>query len=338
MNHVEVEGSVCEAPGDVLACSEDRAHSCVQDDEGALAWGPCALADNLSCEIVDELRACSHGRLQRCEERSNGALSWGPCEVDADALTGTECAELHDVRLCGEQGVQYCVHSPAPLLAWGPCVEDPTCELGDVASCCEIDDTGDAPCVLADGVPKYDFDGCPPPEETCTPLVLVFDDAPVRFSTSEARFDLAGDGTCSSTDWPNARTPWLALDRDGNGQIDSGRELFGSATILADGRAAKDGFAALRELDHDHDGLITPRDADFSSLVLWSDLDNDRRSSPAELVSLAERGVTSIELDYRSGRRCDAHGNCEIERARFSFARGDETRSGDVIDIHLVCQ
>ena len=69
-------------------------------------------------------------------------------------------------------------------------------------------------------------------------------------------------------DWVGAETPWLALDRNGNGLIDDGRELFGSMTELPDGRRAPNGFAALAALDDDGDGRITARDAAFARLLV----------------------------------------------------------------------
>ena len=57
-----------------------------------------------------------------------------------------------------------------------------------------------------------------------TPLVLSFDGAPVEYLTDDGHaFDLSAT-TSQVTDWPTARTPWLALDRDGNGSIDDGSE------------------------------------------------------------------------------------------------------------------
>jgi hypothetical protein len=168
-----------------------------------------------------------------------------------------------------------------------------------------------------------------------TPLVLSFDGAPVTFQSSIRAFAI--NGTMSvATDWPTSRTPWLALDRNGNGAVDDGGELFGSATVLTSGERAENGFIALRELDTDHDGQLTPADAGWSQLRLWNDGDADRVSSSSELSSLGARRLVSIDLGYAIERRCDDHGNCEVERAGFRYV--DESgveKSGVIIDVHL---
>lgn len=168
-----------------------------------------------------------------------------------------------------------------------------------------------------------------------TPLVLVFDHQPVSFSAAPGHFDLSGVASFA-TDWPAAETPWLALDRDGDGAIGSGAELFGSAVPLAGGDLARNGFQALAELDSNGDGHITPADAGWSALRLWSDADQDRISSGEELATLATRGVVSIELAYHVAPRCDGRGNCEIERATFRYVDSDgQTREGAIVDVHL---
>jgi hypothetical protein len=168
-----------------------------------------------------------------------------------------------------------------------------------------------------------------------TPLVLSFDGAPITFQASARAFAI--NGTMSvATDWPTARTPWLALDRNGNGAIDDGGELFGSATLLKSGERATNGFLALRELDTDADGQLTPADAGWSQLRLWNDGDSDRVSSTTELTGLGARRLVSIDLAYAVEKRCDDRGNCEVERAGFRYV--DESgveRSGVIIDVHL---
>lgn len=168
-----------------------------------------------------------------------------------------------------------------------------------------------------------------------TPLVLSFDDRAVVFrADAKGSFDLSRLGISHGSDWPGADTPWLALDRNGNGAIDDGGELFGSATRLAGGSRgfARNGFEALRDLDANRDGVFDGRDPAFARVLVWSDANRDKQSSPDELTTLADRGVTSISLRDRNEPRCDARGNCEGERAPFTFGAG---KHGTVIDVYL---
>lgn len=168
-----------------------------------------------------------------------------------------------------------------------------------------------------------------------TPLVLSFDGAPVRFTQAKGSFELSGQGASVATDWVSSATPWLALDRNGNGTIDDGRELFGSMTDLG-GRTAHDGFEALAALDANHDGRIDARDPAFGKLVLWSDANQDRVSQPGELMTLAQAGVVAIELSIAVTPRCDARGNCAREHAAFLFeGHGGRVQRGQVVDVWL---
>jgi hypothetical protein len=187
--------------------------------------------------------------------------------------------------------------------------------------------------------PSDQFCCCQGDSDCWTPLVFVFDRAPVVFGAARGHFELVRAGSGLTTDWPSARTPWLALDVNENGTIDDGRELFGSMTVLPSGGVARQGFEALAALDSDGDGVIDARDAAFSRLRVWSDTDQDRRSRPAELSSLAARGIVQISLRCATQRRCDDRGNCEVERAPFLWRDGTGAlRSGEVVDVHLAAR
>ena len=174
--------------------------------------------------------------------------------------------------------------------------------------------------------------------DSITPLVVNLDGAPLRFEpASAAAFDIEARGECLSTDWPTM--PWLALDRDGDGVIGDGRELFGSGTILKSGARAEHGFEALAELDADGDGKITAADPAFADLVLWSDHDDDRRGDLRELVPIAELNLVAIHLGYSERLECDARGNCGAERSAFEFRDSvGALQRGEIIDVHLPCQ
>lgn len=229
----------------------------------------------------------------------------------------------------GAESVRFCVLVDGAEV-WAAC--------GDEA--CIPGDNWDYGCTgqicAWDGEKLYAYSWDEPDCET--PLVLNFDDAPLRFdAAAAAAFDVSGVGACLSTDWPTM--PWLALDRDGDGQIASGRELFGSGTLLAGGERASNGFEALAELDLDRDGKLTAADPAFAELVLWSDGDDDRRGELAELTPVGAVDLVAIHLEIESRVECDERGNCGRERARFEF-RGPtgELRSGEVVDVYLACQ
>jgi hypothetical protein len=157
--------------------------------------------------------------------------------------------------------------------------------------------------------PVCRIDGCPILIETGTAGFRLTDLA------GGVHFDLDADGVAEPLSWPVAGTDdaWLALDRDGSGTIDDGRELFGTATPQPPS-SEPNGFLALAVFDRpeaggDGDGQISAGDAVFGDLLLWLDRNHDGASDPSELATLAEAGIVAIELEYHEARRRDRYGN-----------------------------
>lgn len=139
-----------------------------------------------------------------------------------------------------------------------------------------------------------------------SPLVLDLDGDGVRMSGLDAEVSFALlDHRAVTTGWiAGGDDALLAVDLDGDGEIGSGRELFGEAT----GGMAADGFVALARHDDNADGRIDHDDAVYSQLLAWRD-DGDGISAAAELVPLSELGIESLSLTAADVHIEDEHGN-----------------------------
>jgi len=257
-------------------------------------------------------------------------LQWPNCsQIDNDVQgsgDGKLIIQKEPCRLNNPRTGTIC--SGAPLTCTCVFVTDPTCGGGGGGGCsiypaypCEQDfywDTGTCGC-----------------ESSPSPILV--DVAGDGFKLTDAAngvtFDLNNNGVAERLSWtiPGSDDAWLVLDRNGNGTIDTGSELFGNYTPQSEPPSGeqKNGFLALAEYDKpsnggNGDGVITTADVIFNSLQLWRDSNHNGVSETNELSSLQSANVAVLELGYKTFKYTDPYGNKFRYRAKVKDAKGTQ--------------
>ena len=149
---------------------------------------------------------------------------------------------------------------------------------------------------------------------------------------SNTFFDLDNSGFAERTSWIGSGEGLLAYDRNGDGIINGGDELFGDRTLMKDGKTlASSGFAALAEYDDNKDGKIDSNDAIYTLLRIWQDSDGDGITSVGELKQLVELGIVSIGLSYSNTGVTDSANNIQVRTGSFTLADGSSRLTGEYL-------
>jgi hypothetical protein len=255
----------------------------------------------------------------------------------------------------------------------GCCVDNVDCEYGACLSASDCGDEEDWSCTdncckpaggegSCDGMYNYDHEngeGCQcgvsadcasgwcSGDECIAIDPIIVDLSGAGFALTNARngvkFDFFGDGEPVQMAWTaaGADVGWLALDRNGNGKIDDGAELFSNMTPQPPAPpGGKLGFKALAVYDlpvngGNGDGLIDRQDAIFSKLLVWVDKNHNGVTDPGELLTMQQAGIQSISLSYGLSKWVDAYGNQFRYRSKITFSSGVPAGDQYVYDVIL---
>ena len=140
--------------------------------------------------------------------------------------------------------------------------------------------------------------------ETYDPLVIDLNNDGIKGTNLDYKinFDLDNNGFKEATSWIDNNDAFIAIDKNNNGTIDNGSELFGNKSISNNAYAytnpnAKNGFEALSEFDSNNDGIIDEKDKEFTNLLLWQDKNYNGISKTDELIKLSDKAeFTNLNL------------------------------------------
>lgn len=288
------------------------------------AWGGQVLVEVLNCSVP-------HKPHSLVERRSVDVLDdFGvPYPSDYSTQTGELFNAAGETVLyssfdtsCdgGTTGVTQFGFHPCPRTAWAACGISESEYYAGQAECRSREDQWSW--IWDDGSCSCQVYGSP----------IVIDTSGDGFQLSNAAsgvsFDLTGSGHAKQVAWtaPGPDDAFLVLDRDANGTIDNGKEMFGNYTPQPPS-PTPNGFLALAEYDKaetggNGDGTIDNRDTVSTRLRLWRDLNHNGMSEPGELFELPVLGVYSISLEFRESRRTDDFGNVFRYRSKVNEHMG----------------
>lgn len=167
------------------------------------------------------------------------------------------------------------------------------------------------------------------------PLVLDLDGDGVETTDllwQQVLFDHNNDGVKTGTGWIMPGEGFLVLDRNGNGVIDNGAELFGDNTLLGNGSNATNGFHALADQDSNRDGVVNASDVNWHQLRVWRDLDHDGVSQTNELFTLAQLDIASLAVASTPNLDTLMNGNQIADLGHYTKTSG---ASGSMVDINF---
>jgi hypothetical protein len=177
--------------------------------------------------------------------------------------------------------------------------------------------------------PRIPIQGCSQILIPVRDKALKRDDYKLTDALNGVRFDFDGDGVEAETAWTHADSglAFLALDRNGNGKIDNGKELFGNFTHPGVGN----GFHALL-VDSNRSGLVGEGHPLYDKLLLWEDSNHNGLSEASELSKFSEHYI-AIDGGYEDDKFVDNHGNQFRFQGTANIREVGRKRKNHVVDV-----
>lgn len=228
------------------------------------------------CDILARVQA---NYIFTCQSASPRTGAW--CEITGAGITVTARGNITGILDCGMSATVYGQIGRGSGGSW---IYSTTAQNGVTRNCNSASALFEEDCEQ-DGQWEWQGNG------TCTTL-----GSPILISTGKDKpglkdykltdksngvlFDIDNNGSLDQVSWTKqgAALEFLALDRNGNGVIDNGSELFGNHTVAG----AKHGFEALASLSGET-VEVNASNPLFASLLLWKDANHDGVSQPEEL-------------------------------------------------------
>lgn len=275
--------------------------------------------------VVSNSGSCSGFGLTLCKDGRPGCDVDCLLEISRGGSIDESCTSLFAAE------IQACSGPGTPLTQYNPCTRlgPPGGSQAWAFACCN-NDGNCASCPSGgggfedecddffDGPQNCGFGGGDPLCYCETPIFISSRGNRLNLTdrTNGVDFDLNSDGVAERIPWtePGSDDVLLVIDRNGNGRIDDGSELFGNFSPQPALASAHNGFTALSVYDHpdrggNGDGVISSEDSGFEDLRFWRDINHDGISQRRELRFVSRTRVLSFELNYRESRRTDEHGN-----------------------------
>ena len=167
--------------------------------------------------------------------------------------------------------------------------------------------------------------------QIAAPVILDYDGdgaGLVSLASSSVRFDMDGDGAAERTGWIESGDAFLALDRNGDGEISDIAEI----SFVGDLEGAKTDLEGLKAFDSNGDGQLSALDERFAEFKLWFDSNSNGVSDAGEVKSLAEAGLTSLSLTSTAPESSNDGGNVIYGIANYTLTNGTV---GRVLDAGL---